>query len=92
MTFGLKKECTTYQIALNLIFHKLLGSILEVYIDDLVVKLAKFNSHLADLCMTFEKMCYYGLKINPRKCAFGVLARNFLGFIIHEHDMEVDSD
>jgi hypothetical protein len=30
--------------------------------------------------------------MNPLKCAFGVLAENFLGFIIHEHGIEIDSE
>jgi hypothetical protein len=34
----------------------------------------------------------YGLKINPRKCAFGVSASKFLGFVIHEHGIEIDPD
>jgi hypothetical protein len=38
MTFGLKNASATYQRAMNLIFHHLLGVILEVYIDDIVVK------------------------------------------------------
>ena len=40
----------------------------------------------------FDKMRRYGLKMNPRKCAFGVLAGKFLGFVIHEHGIEIDSD
>nr|AAT93985.1 putative polyprotein [Oryza sativa Japonica Group] len=38
MTFGLKNAGATYQRAINLIFHDLLGVILEIYIDDIVVK------------------------------------------------------
>jgi hypothetical protein len=34
----------------------------------------------------------YGLKMNPRKCAFGVSAGKFLGFVIHEHGIEIDPD
>jgi hypothetical protein len=40
----------------------------------------------------FDKMCQYGLKMNSRKCAFKVSAGKFLGFIIHEHDIEIDPD
>jgi hypothetical protein len=32
----------------------------------------------------------FGLKINPLKCAFGVSAGKFLGFIIHENGIEID--
>jgi hypothetical protein len=34
----------------------------------------------------------YGLKMNPHKCAFGVSAGKFLGFIIHEHGIQIDPD
>jgi hypothetical protein len=38
MTFGLKNASATYQRAMNLIFHDLLRIILEIYIDDVIVK------------------------------------------------------
>jgi hypothetical protein len=65
---------------------------MEVYIDDIVVKSAEFSSHVADLRKTFDKMCRYSLKMNPRKCTFGVSAGKFLGFVIHEHGIEIDPD
>jgi hypothetical protein len=62
MTFELKNAGATYQRAMNLIFHDLIGVIMEVYIDDIVIKLAAHKSHLADLRLTFERMRRYGLK------------------------------
>ena len=38
MTFGLKNAGATYQRAMNYIFHKLIGRIVEIYIDDVMVK------------------------------------------------------
>ena len=38
MTFGLKNAGATYQRAMNYIFHKLIDRIVEIYIDDVVVK------------------------------------------------------
>jgi hypothetical protein len=90
MTFGLKNAGATYQRAMNLIFHKLRGIIVEVYIVNIVIKLASLDSHLADLYLAFEKMRQYGLKMNPLKCAFGVSAGKFLDFIIYEHGIEID--
>jgi hypothetical protein len=90
MTFGLKNAGATYQRAMNLIFHDFLGIIVEVYIDDIVVKSASLNSHLADFKLAFEKMHRYGLKMNPLKCAFGVSAGKFLGFIVHKKGVETD--
>jgi hypothetical protein len=54
-TFGLKNAGATYQRAMNLIFHEMLGIIVEVYIDDIVVKSTGLDSHLADLRLAFEK-------------------------------------
>jgi hypothetical protein len=90
MTFGLKNAGATYQRAMNLIFHDLLGIILEVYIDDVIVKSDSIDSHLTDLGLALERMHRYGLKMNPLKYAFDVLAGKFLGFIIHEHGIEID--
>jgi hypothetical protein len=46
MTFGLKHADITYQRAINLIFHDLLGIMLEIYIDDVVVKSDSMDHHL----------------------------------------------
>jgi hypothetical protein len=48
------------------------------------------DNHLANLRLALERMCQYGLKMNPLKCAFGVSASKFLGFIIHKHGIEID--
>ena len=45
---------------------------------------------MADLRLALERMRRYGLKMNPLKCAFGVSAGKFLGFIIHEKGIEID--
>jgi hypothetical protein len=90
MTFGLKNAGATYQRIMSLIFHDLLGIILEIYIDDVVVKSDSMDNHLAELRLVLERMCRYGLKMNLLKCAFGVSAGKFLAFIIHEHGIEID--
>ena len=88
--FCLKNAGATYQRAMNLIFHDLLGVISDVYIDDIVIKSTGLDHHLANLRLTLERMRRYGLKMNPLKYAFGVSAVKFLSFIIHENGIEVD--
>jgi hypothetical protein len=91
MTFGLKSVGATYQWAMNLIFHDLLGVILEVYINVVVVKLAGLSEHLVDLQVALERIRNFGLRMNPLKCVFGMLASRFLGFIVHEQGIQIDS-
>ena len=43
-----------------------------MYIDDIVIKSADLDNHLADLRLALERMRRYGLKMNPLKYAFGV--------------------
>ena len=75
MTFGLENAGATYQRAMNYIFHKLIGRIVEIYIDDVMVKSKGYKEHLANLRKTLECTIKHGLKMNPNKCAFGVSAR-----------------
>ena len=44
---------------------------------------------MADLWETLECTRKYGLKMNPNKCAFGVLAGQVLGFMVHERGIKV---
>jgi hypothetical protein len=75
--FWFKNVDATYQRAMNLIFHDLLGIILEIYIDVVVCKSDSMGSHLANLHLVLERMHQYGLKMNPLKCVFGVSACKF---------------
>jgi hypothetical protein len=54
MTFGLKNAGTTYQHAMNYIFHDLIGKLVEIYIDDVVVKSASVEGHLGDVRQVLE--------------------------------------
>jgi len=45
--------------------------------------------HLADLRKVFECTRKHGLKLNPNKCAFGLSAGQFLGFIVHQRGIEI---
>ncbi|XP_024196774.1 uncharacterized protein LOC112200008 [Rosa chinensis] len=64
----------------------------EVYIDEVVVKSKKSGDRFTDLRKVFERMRLHKLKMNPAKCVFGVQAGDFLGFIVHQRDIEVPED
>jgi len=66
MTFGLKNAGATYQRAMNYIFHELIGKIVEIYIDDVVVKSKGHQEYLADLRKALECTRRHGLKMNPK--------------------------
>ncbi|CAL9012200.1 unnamed protein product, partial [Prunus brigantina] len=92
MPFGLKNAGATYQRAMSAIFHDMIGRNFEVYIDDVVIKSESRLGHLDDLRSAFERMRRNQLKMNPKKCAFGVSAENFLGFLVHQRGIEIDKN
>jgi hypothetical protein len=89
MTFEWKNAGATYQRAMNYIFHELIGKIVEIYIDDVVIKSLDHESHLNDVRKTLECTTKQWLKMNPNKCAFGVSAGELLGVLVHEGGIEV---
>ncbi|XP_004295616.1 PREDICTED: uncharacterized protein LOC101299459 [Fragaria vesca subsp. vesca] len=92
MPFGLKNAGARYQRAMNLIFHDILGKLIEVYIDDVVVKTKTRATHVKDLQQVFTLMRLHNLKMNPTKCVFFVETSDFLGFLVHLRGIEIPKD
>ncbi|XP_019241234.1 PREDICTED: uncharacterized protein LOC109221226 [Nicotiana attenuata] len=92
MPFGLKNAGSTYQRLVTKMFKDQLGKTMEVYIDDMLVKSAKKKDHIDHLKEAFEILRKYGMKLNPKKYAFGVASGKFLGYLVSERGIEVNPD
>ena len=92
MPFELKNAGATYQRLVNRMFQKQIGATMEVYIDDMLVKSTTAGLHIAHLSEAFQILRNYNMKLNPAKCAFGVSAGKFLGFIVNHRGIEANSD
>ena len=66
----------------NHMFHPQIGWNVEVYVNDMLVKILDEGKHLDDLQETFDTLRQYNMKLNPNKCAFGVSSGKFLGFMV----------
>ncbi len=67
-----------------------MGRNVEAYVDDMIVKSRYAKSHCADLTETFATLRKYQMKLNPKKCAFGVESAKFLGFMITHRGIEAN--
>ena len=65
---------------------------MEVYIDDMLVKSIKAELHITNLAEVFQTLKSYNMKLNLAKCAFGVSAGKFLGFIVNSRGIEAYSN
>ena len=92
MPFGLKNAEATYQRLVNRMFQKHIGTTMEVYIDDMLVKSTTAELHIAHLSEAFQILREYNMKLNPAKCALGVSAGKFLGFIVNNRGIEANLD
>ena len=92
MPFGLKNVRATYQRLVNHMFHPQIGQNVEVYVDDMLVKILDEEKHLDNLQETFDTLRQYNMKLNPSKCAFKVLSGKFLGFMISHKGIDANLD
>ena len=88
MPFGLKNVGATYQRLMTKIFQPLIGRMMEVYIDDMLVKSKERPDHTEHLRETFELLRTNSMKLNRLKCAFGVSSGKFLGFMVTQRGIE----
>ena len=65
---------------------------MKVYINDMLVKSVKAEHHITHLAEAFQVLKRYNMKLNPAKCAFGVSAGKFLGFIVNNRGIEANPD
>lgn len=92
MPFGLKNADATYQRLVNTMFNDQIGDTIEVYIDDMLVKLKAANDHVSHLQQSFHVIRRFGMKLNPTKCSFGVSTSKFLGYIVTQQGIEAKPD
>jgi hypothetical protein len=88
MPFGLKNAGATYQRCMQACLKEQIGRNIEVYVDDIVIKTAKADSLLDDLRETFANLDRYSIKLNLKKCSFGVPTGQLLGHLISERGIE----
>ena len=58
--------------------------------DGVLVKSRREDDYLDDLKETFDTLHSYNMKLNPSKCAFGVTAGKFLGFMVSKRGIKVN--
>src|ERR1051325_7603682 len=65
---------------------------LEVYMDDMIVKSQAEDNHASRLKKVFDQARRHRMRFNPEKCTFGVKAGKFLGFYLTERGIEANPD
>ena len=92
MPFSLKNAGATYQCCMQRCLHEQIGRNVHVYVDDIAIMSKKKADLLDDLRKTFDNLRVYRMKLNPKKCVFGVPAGKLLGFIVFKRGIAVNPE
>jgi ribonuclease HI len=92
MPFGLRNAGATYQRCMNHVFGEHIGRTVEAYVDDIIVKTRKASDLIFDLEVTFRCLKAKSVKLNPKKCVFGVPRGMLLGFIVSKRGIEANPE
>lgn len=87
MPFGLKGAPGTFIRMMGKVLQDLVGKIVEVYLDDLIIKAQTWDEMLLNLRIVLERLRLYQLTASLSKCQFGRTEIQYLGHIItSEHN------
>ncbi|GFS40364.1 hypothetical protein Acr_00g0068130 [Actinidia rufa] len=73
-------------------FKEMIGKMMEVYVDDMLVKTLKVADHITHLEETFGILRRHRMMLNPSKCILGVSLGKFLGFLVTKRGIEANPD
>jgi hypothetical protein len=90
--YGLKNALLTFVCVLHKIFRDLIRDLIEVYIDDIIIKIKSRSSMLDNITIVFDKLRSTRTKLNPDKCVFRVSVGKLLGFLVLHQGIEVNPE
>ena len=74
------------------ILHNMIGKEVEVYVDDMMVKSSSGDGHFKALDRFLERIKKYNLRLNHKKCIFGVTSGKLLGHLISYNGIKIDPE
>ena len=77
---------------MNITLGELVRVLVEVYVDDIVVKTRVATTLVENLSQVFDKLRATRTKLNPEKCIFGVSGGKLLGFLVSHRGIEANPD
>jgi hypothetical protein len=92
MPYGLKNALPIFVRAMHKIFGDLIRDLIEVYVDDIVVKIKSRASLLDNLAQVFDRLRSTRTKLNPDKCVFGLTVGKLLGFLVSYWGIEANPE
>ena len=92
MPFGLQNAGATYQRCMLHVFGEHIGSTVEAYIKDIIITSKRQGDLIQDLEIAFGCLRTNNIKLNPKKCVFGMPRGMLLGYIVSQRSIEANPE
>jgi len=92
MPIGLRNAGATYQWCMLHVFGKHIGSTVEAFVDDIIVKSRRQSDLIQDLEIAFGCLRVNKIKLNLEKCVFGVPRGMLLVYIVSQRGIEANPE
>jgi hypothetical protein len=90
MPYGLKNYVPIFVRVMHKTFRDLIRDLVDVYVDDIVVKIKSHSSLLDNLAIVFDRLRSTRTMLNPDMCVSGVSAGTLLGFLVSHCGIEAN--
>jgi len=90
MVEGLRNAGSTFARMTSEVFKE--DKTISAYVDDIVVQSKLKQDHIEDLHRAFSNLHSVGLKLNPKKCIFGVSKGKLLSCLISARGIEANPE
>jgi hypothetical protein len=92
MPFGLTNAPGTFQSLMNFVLQPLLRRCVLVFFDDILIYSPSYSTHLQHVRAVMTLLCVNNLFVKKSKCSFGATSIVYLGHVISESGVSMDSD
>jgi hypothetical protein len=92
MPYGLKNVFPTFMCAMHKTFRDLIRDLIEVYVDDINVKIKSHSCLLDNLAIDFDRLRSTRTMLNPDKCVFGVSVGKLPSFLVSHRGIEANPE
>ncbi|KAG0430551.1 Retrovirus-related Pol polyprotein from transposon 17.6 [Dictyocoela muelleri] len=92
MPSGLVNAPFTFQKVLNKVCEDFLYKFVIVYLDDIIIFSSNPEKHLQHLKKIFERIQYFGFKLNQERCYIMKSRIKFLGYDIYENKIHIPAN
>ena len=92
LPFGLCNAPATFQRLMAKVLTGLLGHQCFVYLDDILVASQNWEEHLHSIQLVIDRLQQAGLRLKPKKCKFARRKAAYLGHVVSEAGIEMDTE